>query len=165
MTTLLTALALASAMTAHDPEWSNVRHLKPGAEVIVMRQDGSRPVSYSDVTRVVAATDAALIVAPLGPRAAVIRILRDDVASVTLRREKTRGSPEERVRAGLFAFLMTAIGAAGGGTGPNFCTEHPRGCLPVSLIGGVLGVVAGYFGGKSERIVELTVIYRATRVY
>ncbi|HEV3141365.1 MAG TPA: hypothetical protein VGY57_12645, partial [Vicinamibacterales bacterium] len=103
----------AGSLEAARPEsdWSRVRHLKHGAEVIVTMQNGARPGPYSDVTRVVAATDAELIVAPLGPRAPIIRIPRAEVGSVTLRREKTRGSAEERARAALLGFLLTAVAA------------------------------------------------------
>jgi hypothetical protein len=157
----ISAALLAASTSNPDADWSRVRRLEHGTEVIVTLQDGSRPGPYSDVTRLVTATDTELILAPLGPRAPVIRIPRDGVASVTLRREKTRGSPNERLRGAFFGFLLTAVGAAGGGSGPNFCTDHPHGCLPVSLLGGVAGGVAAYFGGKSEKSIELTLIYRA----
>src|SRR5579872_780790 len=80
----MSAAILAATTTAPETDWSRVRHLKHGSEVIVTLQDGSRPGSYSEVSRVVAATDAELIVAPLGPRAPVIRLPRTDIASVTI---------------------------------------------------------------------------------
>jgi len=59
------------------------------------------------------------------------------------------------------AFLMTAIALANGGTGPNYCTRHPRGCYVGSVAGGVAGGVLAYRYGRDRRDVEEVVIYRA----
>src|SRR5258708_2244608 len=160
----ISAAILASTAATPDADWSRVRHLKHSTEVIVTLQNGSRPGPYSDVTRVVAATDEELIVAPLGPRAPVIRIPRDDIASVTIRSEKTRGSAAERARGVLVGLLFGLIGAANGGTGPTLCDKTVPGCIAYIGAGGVAGGVIGYLEGKSERIIELTLIYRAPRV-
>lgn len=164
--TVLVAV-VAWGLTAAAPpvaDWSRVRQLRHGTEVIVTVQNGAPRRLYTAATRVVAATDSELIVAPPGRRVSVIRIARTDIESITVRTVKNRGSPLERARGAVLGFLLTAIGAAGGGTGPNFCTDHPHGCLPVSLLGGIVGGVAGYFGGRSETIVEEVLIYRAPRV-
>jgi len=164
MTALITVLALASTLATPDADWSRVRHVKHGTDVIVTLKDGSRPGPYSDITRFVSASDSELIVAPLGARTRPIRIARDDVASVTLRSEKTRGSAAERARGALLGLLLGLIGAANGGTGPTMCDKTVAGCVAYVGAGGVAGGLIGYFDGKSEKIVELTLIYRAPRV-
>ena len=46
----ISAALLAASTSNPDADWSRVRHLKYGSEVIVTLQNGSRPGPYSDVT-------------------------------------------------------------------------------------------------------------------
>src|SRR4051812_10346197 len=94
----ISAAIVAASTATPDADWSRVRHLKHGTEVIVTLHHGAPLRLHTDVNRVVAATDSELVVAPPGRRPAVVRIGRNDIASVTIRRVKTRGSPLERAR-------------------------------------------------------------------
>jgi hypothetical protein len=158
---LLSALALASTLAAPTDDWSRVVHLKRGAEVIVSLQPGAPSRPDTGVARVVSVTDSELVVAPLRIRPAVVRIERSDVATVMLRRERTRGSAQERTKGVLLGLLFGLIGAANGGTGPTLCDKSAPGCIAYIGAGAVAGGMIGYFGGKSETILDLTVVYRA----
>src|SRR5262249_11979987 len=130
MTTLLTALALASTLTADLPDWSRVRHLRNGDEVTVTADTPPQGLVTYPFATVVRADDDALFIRKRG---AVMRIARDTVRDVMLRRVTKRGSPEERARGALLGALLGLVSVSGGGTGPNYCTEHPHGCVPVGL--------------------------------
>src|ERR1041384_3854363 len=58
------------------------------------------------------------------------RVSRDEILSIAVRRKRTRGSEAQMAQGAVGGFLLTMVGASGGGTGPNFCTEHPNGCWP-----------------------------------
>jgi hypothetical protein len=163
MTMLVSALALASALAAHDPDWSNVRHLKGGDEVTVTAAPPPQGLTTYQFASFVRADDDALFIRFRG---AVRRIARDDVRLVMVRREKKRGSADETTRAALLGALLGVVGAAGGGTGPNYCTEHPHACVPVGVaVGGLAIGAAAYFGGHGQTIVEWVTIYSAAPVY
>ena len=89
------------------------------------------------------------------------RVSRDDVLSMTMRRKRTRGSDAQVAQGAVGGFLLTMVGASGGGTGPNFCTEHPNGCWPVIGIGSIAGAGLAYLTGNGRTIVEDVVVYRA----
>jgi hypothetical protein len=58
-------------------------------------------------------------------------------------------------------FLITMVGAAGGGTGPNFCIEHPNGCWPAIGLGSIAGTGLAYFSGNGRTLIDDVVVYRA----
>jgi hypothetical protein len=89
------------------------------------------------------------------------RIAREDVLSIAMRRKRTRGSEAEMVQAAVGGFLLTMVGASGGGTGPNFCTEHPNGCWPVIGIGSIAGAGLAYIAGNGRTFIDDVVVYRA----
>jgi hypothetical protein len=91
------------------------------------------------------------------------RVGRDDISSVTITRTRKRGSQAEVVRGAIAGFMVTLVAAAGGGTGPNFCTEHPQGCVPVAALGAAAIAGASYLGGHSRTIVDDVVVYQAAR--
>jgi hypothetical protein len=162
MTTLLSALALATALAAPADDWSHVRHLKHGDEVTVTAIALPEGLTSYQFASFVRADDDALFIRIRG---AVRRIAREDVRLVIAKHVKTRGSAEETTRAALLGALLGIVGAAGGGTGPNYCTEHPHGCVPVGLaLGGLTVGAAAYFGGHGQTIVEWITIYRAAPV-
>jgi len=162
MTTLLSALALVTALAAPADDWSHVRRLRYGDEVTVtatVPPDGVTSYHFASFVR---ADDDALLIRVRGT---VRRIARDEVRLVMAKHVKTRGSAEETTRAALLGALLGIVGAAGGGTGPNYCTEHPHGCVPVGLaLGGLTVGAAAYFGGHGQTIVEWVTIYRAAPV-
>jgi hypothetical protein len=162
MTTLLSALALASALAVPADDWSHVRHLRYGDEVTVTAEPPPQGPTTYQFASFVRADDDALFIRIRGD---VRRIARDEVRLVTAKRVKTRGSAEETTRAALLGALLGVVGAAGGGTGPNYCTEHPHACVPVGLaVGGLAIGAAAYFGGHGQTIVEWVTIYRAAPV-
>ncbi|HYM26457.1 MAG TPA: hypothetical protein VEU08_24735 [Vicinamibacterales bacterium] len=162
MTLVIAALA-ASMLGATGDGWSHVRQLGRGDEVTVSAATPPQGVTTLPGASFVCADDTALWIRVRG---AVKRIARPDVRIITVRLVKTRGSAPEVARGFLLGALLGVVAAAGGGTGPNFCTDHPRGCVPVGVAvgGGLLGA-ASYFGGKSEKIVEERIVYRAPPVY
>ena len=89
------------------------------------------------------------------------RVAREDVLSLAMRRKRTRGSESQVAQGAVGGFLLTMVGASGGGTGPNFCTEHPSGCWPVIGIGSMAGAGLAYITGNGKIIVEDIVVYRA----
>jgi len=162
MTTLLSALALATALAAPADDWSHVRHLKYGDEVTVTAIALPEGLTSYQFASFVRADDDALFIRIRG---AVRRIAREDVRLVIAKHVKTRGSAEDPTRAALLGALLGIVGAAGGGTGPNYCTEHPHACVPVGLaVGGLAIGAAAYFGGHGQTIVEWVTIYRAAPV-
>jgi hypothetical protein len=90
------------------------------------------------------------------------RIARTDVIRVVMSRVSTHGSPKD-IQKGVAVGALALVGAAGGGTGPNFCTEHPSGCVGVAIGGPIVGGLLGYFFGHGETVVEDVVIYSVSR--
>lgn len=90
------------------------------------------------------------------------RIARTDVIRVVMSRVSTHGSPKD-IQKGVAVGALAIVGAAGGGTGPNFCTEHHGGCVAVGIAGPIVGGLVGYFYGHGETIVEDVVIYSVSR--
>ncbi len=88
------------------------------------------------------------------------RIAREDVLSIAMRRKRTRGSEAQMVQGAVGGFLITMVGASGGGTGPNFCTEHPNGCWPVIGIGSIAGAGLAYIAGNGRTFIDDVVVYR-----
>jgi hypothetical protein len=88
------------------------------------------------------------------------RIAREDVRSIAMRRKRTRGSEAQMVQGAVGGFLITMVGASGGGTGPNFCTEHPNGCWPVIGIGSIAGAGLAYIAGNGRTFIDDVVVYR-----
>jgi hypothetical protein len=89
------------------------------------------------------------------------RISRQNVLSIAMRRKRTRGSEAQMVQGAVGGFLLTMVGASGGGTGPNFCTEHPNGCWPVIGIGSIAGAGLAYIAGNGRTFIDDVVVYRA----
>jgi hypothetical protein len=89
------------------------------------------------------------------------RIAREDVLSIAARRKRTRGSEAQMAQGAVGGFLITMVGAAGGGTGPNFCTEHPNGCWPAIGLGSIAGTGLAYFSGNGRTLIDDVVVYRA----
>jgi hypothetical protein len=89
------------------------------------------------------------------------RIAREDVLSIAMRRKRTRGSEAQMVQGAVGGFLLTMVGASGGGTGPNFCTDHPNGCWPVIGIGSIAGAGLAYIAGNGRTFIDDVVVYRA----
>jgi len=163
MTLLVSAIALASTLAVHDPDWSNVRHLKAGDEVTFTADTPPQGLTTYQFASLVRADDDALFIRSGG---VVRRIARDEVRLVMAKREKTRATAEETTRAALLGALLGIVGVAGGGTGPNYCTEHPHACVPVGVsVGGLALGAAAYFGGHGQTIVEWVTIYAAAPVY
>jgi hypothetical protein len=87
-------------------------------------------------------------------------IARADVVQVAIRRTRTHGSVQEILQAAAGGFLLTAVAAGNGGTGPNYCTESPNGC-PVAIgVGTIAGGALGYLFGRRETVIEHDIIYR-----
>lgn len=89
------------------------------------------------------------------------RIPREDVLWIAMQRKRTRGSEAQMAQGAVGGFLLTMAGASGGGTGPNFCTEHPNGCWPVIGIGSIAGAGLAYFAGSGRTFIDDAVVYRA----
>jgi hypothetical protein len=89
------------------------------------------------------------------------RVPRDAVLSIAMRRKRTRGSEAQVVQGAVGGFLLTMVGASGGGTGPNFCTEHRDGCWPVIGMGSMAGAGLAYLTGNGKTFVDDVVVYRA----
>ena len=153
---------MASVISGHDPDWSRVRDLRDGDEVTVTAAPAPQGLTtYQFVSFVRADADALFI----RIRGAVRRIARADVRLVMAKSVKKRGSVEETTRAALLGALLGVAGAAGGGTGPNYCTEHPHACVPVGVaVGGLAVGAAAYFGGHGQTIVEWVTVYVAAPV-
>jgi len=89
------------------------------------------------------------------------RVSRDEILSIAVRRKRTRGSEAQMAQGAVGGFLLTMVGASGGGTGPNFCTEHPNGCWPAIVTGSIVGAGLAYLAGNGRTIVEDVVVYLA----
>lgn len=211
----LPAVAQEGGRPAAESDWSRVRRLASGTEIVVttgtqpappyavrgqrfvlqVGESGLTAVNLADLTTSQAAADVLRDAASKHPEyfaaarqgrtytlrngvrvgpggvfadgrrvAALQQILesidRSDVVQVVQRHTTTHGSAK-RVLAGTgLGFLLTMVAAGNGGTGPNYCTTHPRGCLVVIGAGTAAGAGAGYWGGKDETSIQDVVIYR-----
>jgi hypothetical protein len=194
-----------------DSDWSRVRKLRPGTEIIVtakgippsrryvVQVDGSglTVLNLSDPTlsnaergmlRAAASNHPDYLLAVprgggnqlgnnvrIGPAGVIVAgrkvaepgqivesTARADVVRVAIkriRRTRTHGSVEEIARGAFVGFLVTAVAAGNGGTGPNYCTEAPRRCSAVIGLGTIAGGAAGYFIGHREMGTEDVIIY------
>lgn len=87
-------------------------------------------------------------------------IARADVVQVAIRRTRTHGSVQEIVQAAAGGFLLTAVAAGNGGTGPSYCTDSPNGCPVVIAVGTIAGGALGYLFGRRETVIEHAIVYR-----